>query len=232
MSVWLTYSLSDILLFSPQTYYRLFELYNRAVWPGQLVALGAGAAILLLLRRPGGLSGRAIAGLLAALWLWVAWAFHLERYATINWAASWPAAGFALQALLLAWTGVVRGRLRFRPGRHPVGRAGLGLFVFALVVQPWIGLVGPRSWASVEIFGLAPDPTAVATLGLLLAADGPVRWVLLPLPVLWCLVSGATLWAMAAPDAPVAPLAAVLTLLLAGGRAIAAMRRRAPARAR
>ena len=33
MSEWWTYSLSDFLLFSPRTYYRLFELYNLAVWP-------------------------------------------------------------------------------------------------------------------------------------------------------------------------------------------------------
>ena len=35
MSEWWTYSLSDFLLFSPRTYYRLFELYNLAIWPTQ-----------------------------------------------------------------------------------------------------------------------------------------------------------------------------------------------------
>ncbi len=36
MSEWWTYTLSDFLLFSARTYYRLFELYNRDVWPAQL----------------------------------------------------------------------------------------------------------------------------------------------------------------------------------------------------
>jgi hypothetical protein len=31
MSEWWTYSLWDFLLFSPRTYYRLFELYNLAI---------------------------------------------------------------------------------------------------------------------------------------------------------------------------------------------------------
>ena len=39
MSEWWTYSLSDFLLFSPRTYYRLLELYNLAIWPTQLAAL-------------------------------------------------------------------------------------------------------------------------------------------------------------------------------------------------
>ena len=52
-SEWWTYSLRDFLLFSPRTYYRLFELYNAAIWPAQIVALGLGLAVLALLRRAG-----------------------------------------------------------------------------------------------------------------------------------------------------------------------------------
>ncbi len=41
MPDWSTYRLEDFLLFSPRTYYRLFELHNAAVWPGQVLALAA-----------------------------------------------------------------------------------------------------------------------------------------------------------------------------------------------
>ena len=99
MAEWWTYSLSDFLLFSPRTYYRLFELYNRAIWPMQLVALALGAAILGLLRVGAAWQGRAVAVLLAACWAFVAWAFLLERYSTINWAASYFAVAFLLEAL-------------------------------------------------------------------------------------------------------------------------------------
>ena len=50
-----------------------------------------------------------------------------------------------------------------------------------------------RGWASSEVFGIAPDPTAIATLGVLLLARGRLLPVLLPIPVLWCLLSGMTL---------------------------------------
>ena len=48
MSEWWTYSLSDLLLFSPRTYYRLFELHNLAVWPWHVLAILLGLAVLVL----------------------------------------------------------------------------------------------------------------------------------------------------------------------------------------
>ncbi|HEY1226717.1 MAG TPA: hypothetical protein VGF26_05300 [Ramlibacter sp.] len=101
MSEWWSYRLSDFLLFSPRTYYRLFELHNVAMWPMHVAALALGVALLVLALRG---RERAAGALLAACWLWVAWAFLLQRYATINWAAPWFAAGFAIEgiALLLA----------------------------------------------------------------------------------------------------------------------------------
>jgi len=214
MSEWWTYSPSDFLLFSPDTYYRLFELYNRWVWPGHILALGAGVAILALLRDGRTWRGRAISALLAACWLWVAWAYLLSRYDTINWAARYFAIAFAIEALLLIGAGVVSGALRFAPAAHAAGRLGLATFVFALVAQPLMGPLVGRDWLQAEIFGLAPDPTAVGTLGILLSAAKPVRWELLVIPLLWCVVSGATLWTMGSPDALVLPVAAALGLAL------------------
>ena len=127
-SEWWTYTLRDFLLFSPRTYYRLFELYNAAIWPAQIVALGLGLAIPALLRRPSAARGRVIAAILAGCWLWVAIAFHARRYATINTAAIAFAWGFGLQAALLLWIGIVRGRLSFESPAGLATRAGLGIF--------------------------------------------------------------------------------------------------------
>ena len=215
MSEWWTYTLSDFLLFSPRTYYRLFEIYNAAIWPAQIVAVALGAAILGLLRRAGAARGRWIAAILSAGWLWIAIAFHLHRYATINWAAVYFAGAFGLEAALLFWTGVLRGRLMFEPDASTARRAGLWIFLFALLVEPLFCPLLGRGWQGVEIFGVTPDPTAVATLGLLLAAAGRVRWELVLVPAIWCAISGATLTAMKARDAWVLPLAGALVLFLA-----------------
>ena len=137
MSEWWTYSLTNFLLFSPRTYYRLFELYNAEVWPLQLVTLALGIAIAFLVWRPRPWSGRAIAAILAALWLFVAWAYLLERYDTINWAARYFAIAFVLQAALLVWTGVIRNRLGLR--LYAIARRiGFALLLYALAIQPLI----------------------------------------------------------------------------------------------
>jgi hypothetical protein len=214
VSEWWTYTLSDFLLFSPRTYFRLFELNNRAVWPAQVLALACGAAILPLMRGRKPWHGRLLAAILAASWLWIAWAFHLERYAAINWAATWFAAAFAVQAVLLGWTGVVRGSLACRALDQWVARASLAMVAFALFAMPLIAPLTGRSWIQAEVFGIAPDPTAIATLGVLAGAVGRTVWVLMPVPLLWCLITGATHFAMGSPEALVSPIAAVLVVLL------------------
>ncbi len=214
MSEWWTYSLSDFLLFSPRTYYRLSELYNIAIWPAQIVMLALGIAIVLLLRRSGAWQARAAAVILAASWLFVAWAYLIGHYDTINWAASYFAAGFVLQVVLLVWTGVVRNRLSLRRRADGASRAGLGLFLFALIVEPLIAPLLGRPWTQAEVFGVAPDPTVVATLGVLTSAERP-HWHLLLVPLLWCALSGATLWTMQSPEALVLPAAAVVALIVA-----------------
>ena len=215
MSEWWTYRLSDFLLFSPDTYYRLFALYNAAVWPFQIASIAAGLAILALLVRRPAWAGRAIGVLLAICWVWVAWGYFASRYATINWAATSFAWAFAFEALLLILSVVVGGRLSFTKAAMSLCRkAGLALFAFALFCQPLIGPLAGRNWTEIELFGVAPDPTVLATLGVLLAADR-IRWELLVIPLLWCLIAGATHWAMAAPEAFLLPLAALLTVALA-----------------
>jgi Family of unknown function (DUF6064) len=181
MSEWWTYRPSDFLMFSPRTYWRLFELYNADVWPLQIVMIAAGLAALFLVWR--GAHGRIVAFGLAAAWMLVAWAYHFERYATISTGAPYYAAGFAVQALLLAWCGISRDGFRFGPQPSPVRWIGLALLAAGVVAYPL--LLAPlfgRPWTQAEIVGIAPDPTAVATVGALLLANGRITWLLaLPL---------------------------------------------------
>lgn len=208
MSKWWTYSLRDFLLFSPSTYYRLLELHNATLWPWHIPALVLGMAVPVLLGSGWVYRHRAVAGVLGAVWLWVAWSFLLGRYAAINWTAPWFAALFAVEAVLVVIVASVGGQTAMGQWHH----AEIAVYVLALLVQPVAGLVAGRSWQHVEVFAIAPDPTAIATLGLLVPASRVSRWLLAPIPILWCAISGATLWAMEAPDAWVPPVAAVLAL--------------------
>jgi len=216
MSEWWTYSLSDFLLFSPRTYYRLFELYNAALWPAHLLAAVAGLVILACMLREGR-GWRAACALLGACWLWVGWVFLLDRYATINWAAAWFAGLFVVQAILLVLAGAAGGSSGEMSRSR--GAAAITLLVFALAVYPSIGIAVGRPWTQAEVFAMAPDPTALGTLGFaLLAPTAGRRWLLLAIPLLWCAISGATLWTMEAPEAPVLPAAGLVALIVAASR--------------
>lgn len=197
MPEWWTYSAEDFLLFSPRTYWRLIERHNEALWPAQLLTLLVGVAILWLLVRPRPWSHRAVAASLAILWGWVAWSFLWERYATINWAALYMAPPFALQAVLLATAGP---RLRWSFSRTGRGLVGLGLFLYALVLHPLAAPLSGRSMRGAEVFGITPDPTAIATVGLVLMAAGRWSWLLLVIPLLWCLAGWLTLYGMGAAE--------------------------------
>jgi hypothetical protein len=220
MSEWWTYSLSDFLLFSPRTYYRLFELYNAAIWPAQLAALALGLILLVLLVSPMPWRGWCVAAILAAGLLWVAQFYHLQHYATINWAANYFAYLFAIEALLLSWSGGIRDRLRFRPLVDLAATAGFALVAFSVILYPLIGPGLGRPWMQTEFFGVSPDPTIMATLGALVAADRP-RWLLLILPLTWCAISGMTLWTMGSPDAPIMPVAGGVALAFALWKSLA-----------
>lgn len=213
MTEWWAYHPRDFLMFSPDTYYRLFELYNAAVWPAQVLALAAGVGIAALLIRPTPWAGRAVAVLLAAAWGFVAFAYFHERYASINLAAPYYAWAFAGQSGLLSiYAGL--DRLRIETPARGIRRLGLGLVVLAVLVQPLAAPFTGRPWSGAELFGLAPDPTVAATLGVLLAL-ARVPWLLLVIPLLWCAVTGATLATMGSAEAPLMPALGVLTVALA-----------------
>jgi hypothetical protein len=211
MSEWWTYRPEDLLLFSPRVYWRMFELHNMALWPLQVLALAAGAAIVLLVARRPTSSARWLALLLAVLWIFVGWSFLWNRYVEINWAIAYVAPAFAVEGVLFLVWGPLLNRLSFER-RGLAG--GCGCFLLATAIAfPLLAPLQGRGWALSEVFGIAPDPTAVATLGLLLLARGkPLPW-LLPIPFLWCLLSGMTLQTMGEPQAWVLYAALALTAL-------------------
>lgn len=191
------WALEDLLPFEPRAYWRLFALENEALWPAQLALLAAGAALVACLlsgRRP---SVRWLGPALGAVWLWTGWQFVALRYGTVNWAAPTLAWGFYAEGVLLAALGLA-GRFSFaRRSRRE--RIGLGLVVAALFVWPLLAPFDARSWTEAEVVAIAPDPTAIATLGLLSLAERN-RWtaLLCLLPALWLGVSALTLFTMGA----------------------------------
>lgn len=216
MSEWWTYRLEDFLMFSPATYQRMFALYNAQVWPAQWVALPLGLWLLWLAAQRPAWGARMACAILALAWACTAWAFHAQRYASVHTAAPWFAAAFMVQALLLAGAARTTGAWPRCASPAWARGVGWGLLAAAVLLWPAVAMLLGRPWQQAALFGLTPDATAVATLGLLLLLPARAPW-LWALPLLWCAVSAATLWAMAMPEWWLIAMAAVLALMGAMG---------------
>lgn len=206
MSEWWSYRLSDFLMFSPRVYFRLIERYNQEFWPLHIAFLVAGLAAIAFAAKPESRFRGSVLPILAVAWLFCGWQFLWLRYATINWAASYAALAFFLQASLLMLTGLRKGEVATVPSLR---FAGTGLALFGLLAYPLLALSFNGSFAAVEIIGMMPDPTAITTLGTVLALKGARSWLLMPIPILWCTFSGLTLWTMW-DDAALVPLASAI----------------------
>lgn len=207
-----TYSIGNFIPFQSESYFRLFERQTESLWPLHLLLLALGIAAIVLACR---FNTRATAVILAAALVVSAATFHFQLYAELT-----PVGGifgkvFLAQAVLvLTWGFLSR---REVPSKRDIGKwSGLVLAWSGVVIYPMLVGFGGKNRSAAEWFGLAPDPTICATLGLLLVLARPL-WLLLllPLPLLWCAVSGATLRALEAPLAALLPAAASFALLAA-----------------
>jgi hypothetical protein len=220
-----SYSLDDFLLFSSDVYFRLFELHNEALWPLQVPVFVVCLLVVLLLARatPNGL--RASLAVFGVFWLWIAWSFFAQRYNSINWVAAWvaPLAGLQGVALIgsaLVWRDPLETRL-LAGARY----FALGMFLLALFAYPLLAAGFGRPWQGAELLGIAPDPSAVATLAILVMIRGRWKWLLMAIPIAWCTATGLTLYALNAPTFFVAPLAAALCVIASFGYGFALARR-------
>lgn len=141
-------------------------------------------------------------------------AFHWTFFATVNPAARLFAAAFVVQALLMPGAAAMAGDLRLQMRRDPSSILGLALIGFALVIYPAIGWLAGRRHPAMPLFGLAPCPTTISTIGLLLQGPWPtLRWLLV-FPGLWAAVGGSASILLKVPqdDALVASLLVLLAI--------------------
>jgi hypothetical protein len=198
MTQWWTYRPSDFLMFSAASHARLLEQYNQHVWPLHVLMLAVGLLLVAEAAAPSSRAARWAPLALAGTWGWVGWSFLWSWFAEINAAARYLAFAFWIQAGLL----VVFGRHAPPPagqaqGAHSVGAA---VVVAAVLLWPLTAPLTGRNWAQVEFFGLAPEPTALATLGWLMAAPPRgTRWLMV-IPVVSMVLGLGVLWLLYGPD--------------------------------
>lgn len=213
------------LPFTTEAFFDVFRRYNEAVWPAQWALVALALVVLVAAHRERGAARRLAPAGLAALWLWMAVAYHARFFTAINPAAWGFAALFVVQALLLARAAARPTALAFAPGAHARGAVGWALVLYALVAYPLLGHRLGHHYPAAPTFGL-PCPTTIFTLGVL-AWAAPAPRHLLVVPVLWAIVATSAALQLGVREDLALPLAAACTVALAFA---AAARPRAGAR--
>ncbi len=177
-----------MLPFTVDQFLDVFERYNQAIWPMQIVAYILGIAALILVVKKTSYSDRAISAILTLFWAWVGVVYHLMYFSTINAAALGFGALFIVQAVLWFAFGIVRPKLSFHWETNPYTVIGAAMIMYAMLVYPILGTLLGHGYPRSPSFGVAPCPMIIFTFGLLLLTNARVPRYLLVIPFLWSLL--------------------------------------------
>lgn len=214
MMEWATYSVGDFLPYDRDAAYRLFEIANARLWPLHLLLavlagiLGFGTWARSRRSRRMGLLALAVA------WATVSGGYLATELSSLLWLGpnlTWAAASFG--ALVLVIAVFPQPDAPPEPGPVPVSLPGAGpipgsariaalvLLAWALIGHPLTGpLLAGRSWSGMEWFGIAPGPTAIATLAIALVCRAPAAFALSAAPLVWAVLAAASAWALGERD--------------------------------
>lgn len=174
--------------FTVEQFLSVFERYNAAIGPAPLVAYALGVLALALAARGGRRGGRVVLAILALYWTFGGAAYHLLFFREVNPAATAFGILFVAQGALFAHAAARAEPLVFRLRASPRHALAVALAAYAMVGYPLAGAALGHVYPRSPVFGVAPCPTTIFTLAILLLAEGVVPAALWAVPVLWSFV--------------------------------------------
>jgi len=202
--------------FSIEQFFGVFVGYNSAIWPAQIAAyvLGLIAVAAVWWRRPA--ASRVITSVLGLMWVLNGIGYHYLFFAEINPAAKAFAGFFVVQAALFVASTMVASDLHFKIDRNFRSVAGAAFIIYATLIYPVFRIWAGHGLMAGPMFGVAPCPTTIFTIGMLLLARG--RWVLWLsiIPFLWSLVGLAAALQLGIPEDFVLLLAGIVLMIVLG----------------
>lgn len=185
------------LPFTEEQFFAVFSDYNEAIGWVPVVAYALGLLAVALAVR-GTLRGtRVISAILTLFWGWMGAVYHLEFFIEINPLAVAFGVAFLLQSAIFLHASIRSQPIpRFTARADMRGGLGVVLMLYAMVVYPIVGIILGRSYPAVPLFGVAPCPTTIFTLGLFLWSRGPLSARLWMIPVVWALVGTTAAWTL------------------------------------
>jgi hypothetical protein len=188
------------LPFSRAQFLEVFSTYNAAIWPSQVVAAVMGLAVIALLVTDAARAHQLIAGVLSAFWAFMSVGYHFIYFSEINATALAFGIGFMIASVVFLVEGVVRARIRFSWTAGPRGWIAGVLMIYSLVVYPLLGLLVWTPYPETPLFGVAPCPTTIFTIGLLILARYRSPLLLAAIPLIWSGIGGSAAFLLDIPQ--------------------------------
>lgn len=163
----------------------VFETYNQAIWPMQVIAYVLGVVVVVLVVHRTAFSSRTIIGILSFLWLFSAGFFIFALEPIYKPAYAFGALFIFQSAIFVACA--VKPQLSFAVGRDAYTVVGFLFIAFAMIGYPILGYLIGHRFPQSPPFGLAPCPLSVFTFGVLLLADSRVPKRVIGIPFLYAL---------------------------------------------
>jgi len=173
--------------FTTEQFFSVFESYNSAVFPAQLILLLLGIFALYMVITQKAKKDRTVGSLLGLFWVWMGVVYHIVFFSPINPAAQVFGALFILQGIFLLIETFKRRKLEFSYTGNLKGNLGLIFILFGLVIYPVISYFLAGTVEKTISFGL-PCPTTIATFGFFLLTGNKFSKYLVIIPSLWALI--------------------------------------------
>jgi hypothetical protein len=202
-----------MLPFTREQFFDVFAAYNAETWPAAIAAYPLALVALLVAWRGAAVSGRLAGLILALMWGWAGVVYHGLYFAPINPIARVFAGVFIVQAVLFTIHASIGRGFAFGSRSRLRAFAGGAMILYAMVVYPVIGLALGAGYPALPLFGVAPCPLLIFTIGLMLWATC-VRWWLWLVPLFWGAVGGSAFVVLSVPQDWALPASCIAALLI------------------
>ena len=170
-----------------EQYSSIFEKYNHAIFPGQIILLLLSILALIAIGSKFKQKDKVVAGILGVIWIWTGIGYHWAFFSHINILALGYGVVFILQGLFLVWEGVILYNLKFVFRMTVQAFLGCFFILYSLIIYPVVGYLIEPNVSLIISVGL-PSPVIILTFGFLLLCDKKFSKYLLIVPSLWAVI--------------------------------------------
>lgn len=173
--------------FSTEEFLGVFNSYNNALFPFQVILFLSAVFIVYLVFSGKDSRNLLINLVLAFYWFWMGIVYHIIFFSSINPAAYIFGALFIVQGILLIKAGIADKKLEYTLAQGVNLYAGWVIILYALILYPLLGIYFGHIYPESPTFGL-PCPTTIFTFGIFLWAAKKIPSNILIIPLIWAVI--------------------------------------------